>query len=83
MLPMVQKMWFNKLDRPENQIADLSRREMMVLGPLVAFMILMGVYPKPFLEKSEVTVMQLLQTVEARRSVPGAISLNAPERVQP
>jgi NADH-quinone oxidoreductase subunit M len=83
MLPMVQKIWFNKLDRPENQIADLSRREMIVLGPLVAFMILMGVYPKPFLEKSEVTVMQLLQTVEARRSVPDAISLNAPERVQP
>jgi NADH-quinone oxidoreductase subunit M len=83
MLPMVQKIWFNKLDRPENQIADLSRREMIVLGPLVAFMIFMGVYPKPFLEKSEVTVMQLLQTVEARRSVPGAISLNALERVQP
>jgi NADH-quinone oxidoreductase subunit M len=83
MLPMVQKIWFNKLERTENHIADLSRREMIVLGPLVAFMIFMGVYPKPFLEQSEVTVMQLLQTVEARRAVPGAISLNPPERVQP
>ena len=83
MLPMVQKMWFNKLDRPENHIADLSGREIVVLAPLVAFMIFMGVYPKPFLEKSEVTVMELLQTVESKRSVQGVVSLNAGESVQP
>ena len=78
MLPMVQKIWFNTLDKPENErLPDLSRREMLVLAPLVAFMILMGAYPKPFLEKSEVTVMQLLQTVEAKRAPMGTpISMN-------
>ena len=50
-------------------VADLSRREILVLAPLVAFMIFMGVYPKPFLEKSEVTVMELLQTVDSKRAV--------------
>ncbi|HSL70779.1 MAG TPA: NADH-quinone oxidoreductase subunit M [Longimicrobiales bacterium] len=69
MLPMVQKIWFNKLDRPENQkVRDLSRRELIVLGPLVAFMLLIGVYPKPFLERTEATVAQLLQTVELKRA---------------
>src|SRR6185503_4403097 len=69
MLPMVQRIWFNALDKPANaDVPDLSGRELMVLAPFVVFMILMGVYPKPFLEKSEVTVMQLLEAVEAKRA---------------
>ena len=71
MLPMVQRMWFGKLDNPENEkVADLSRRELAVLIPLVLLMLFMGAYPKPFLEKSEVTVLQLIETVESRRSAP-------------
>ena len=70
MLPMVQRIWFNKLDRPENErLPDLSRREIVVLAPLVAGMIWMGVYPKPFLERAEATVTELIETVE-RRSAP-------------
>ncbi|MGQ0563175.1 MAG: complex I subunit 4 family protein [Gemmatimonadota bacterium] len=77
MLPMVQRIWFNQLDKQENAgMPDLSRREIVVLAPLVAFMIVMGVYPKPFLEKSEVTVMELLETVEVRRAALGALSLH-------
>ena len=69
MLPMVQRMWFNRLDNPENEkVADLNRRELAVLLPLVLLMLFMGVYPKPFLEKSEVTALQLIETVEAKRS---------------
>jgi NADH-quinone oxidoreductase subunit M len=68
MLPMVQKIWFNAPDRPENQnLEDLSRRELTVLLPLVAVMIWMGVYPKPFLERTETAVAELIDTVEARR----------------
>ena len=67
MLPMVQRIWFNRLDRDENRVADLNRRELTVLIPLVILMLLIGVYPKPFLERSEVTVLQLIENVEARR----------------
>jgi NADH-quinone oxidoreductase subunit M len=67
MLPMVQKIWFNKLDREENKIADLNRRELTVLIPLVILMLVIGAYPKPFLERSEVTVLQLIENVEAKR----------------
>ena len=70
MLPMVQKILFNALDKPENEnLPDLNRREMVVLAPLVALMIWIGVYPKPFLERMEVTVVELLQDVEERRVV--------------
>ena len=78
MLPMVQRIWFNRLDNPKNEgMADLSRREMWVLMPLVIMMLLLGAYPKPFLERSEVTVLQLIENVEAKRgaAVPGPVGL--------
>jgi NADH-quinone oxidoreductase subunit M len=68
MLPMVQKIVFNALDKEENaKLPDLSRRELAVLAPLVAAMIWMGVYPKPFLERMEASVSALIQQVEAER----------------
>jgi NADH-quinone oxidoreductase subunit M len=68
MLPMVQKIVFNAPDKPENRnLKDLSGRELMVLLPLVAVMLWMGVYPKPFLERTEVSVEELIETVERNR----------------
>ena len=82
MLPMVQRMWFNRLDKPENeQLRDLDRRELVVLVPLVIMMLVLGAYPKPFLERSEVTVLQLIETVEAKRGAalpPVFSSVNVP-----
>jgi NADH-quinone oxidoreductase subunit M len=73
MLPMVQRMWFNTVDRPENRnLPDLSPRELTVLLPLVVIMLWMGVYPKPFLERTETTVVELLADVERNRSPVGA-----------
>jgi NADH-quinone oxidoreductase subunit M len=70
MLPMVQRMLFNEPDKPENRnLPDLSRRELTVLMPLVVVMLWMGVYPKPFLERTEQTVVELLEDVERNRSV--------------
>ena len=71
MLPMVQKIWFNPLDKPENQgMPDLSRRELVVLAPLLAGMIWLGFFPKPVLERVELSLTELVQTVE-RRTGPG------------
>jgi len=68
MLPMVQRIWYNPLDKPENEkLPDLSRREHAVLVPLLIGMLWLGVYPKPFLERMQVTVVELLQTVEQKR----------------
>lgn len=69
MLPMVQKIWFNAPDKPENQnLPDLSRRELVVLLPMVAIMIWMGVYPKPFLDRTERSVADLLEDVQRSRN---------------
>ncbi|MEX0907706.1 MAG: NADH-quinone oxidoreductase subunit M [Gemmatimonadota bacterium] len=80
MLPMVQRILFNALDRPENErLPDLSRREIAVLAPLVAAMLWMGVYPKPFLERAEVTLTELIETVE-RKSSPSFFPMGIDER---
>jgi NADH-quinone oxidoreductase subunit M len=77
MLPMVQRIWFNALDRPLNErLPDLTRREFIVLVPLLAAMIWMGVYPKPFLERAQVTLTELIETVE-RRSTPTFFPIGA------
>jgi NADH-quinone oxidoreductase subunit M len=71
MLPMVQRMLFNEPDKPENRnLPDLSPRELTVLMPLVVVMLWMGVYPKPFLERTEQTVVELIEEVERNRTAP-------------
>jgi NADH-quinone oxidoreductase subunit M len=83
MLPMVQRILFNALDRPENErLPDLSRREIVVLAPLVAAMLWMGVYPRPFLERAEVTLVELIETVE-RKSSPTFFPLGLVEPAAP
>ena len=64
MLPMVQKVFFNALEKPENrEIPDLSRREMVILGPMLALMILIGFFPGPFLERMEPSVQAVIEQV--------------------
>ena len=74
MLPMVQRVLFNKLDKPENRnFADLSRREMAIMAPLVALMIWIGVHPTPFLERMEPSIEVVLERVEDGRVGAGAV----------
>ena len=85
MLPMVQRIWFNRLERPENEnFPDLSGREIAVLAPLVIVMLWLGVYPKPVLERSELSVLSLLQTVEDKRALtpPPVAVLPAPSQAR-
>jgi NADH-quinone oxidoreductase subunit M len=66
MLPMVQKVFFNKLEKPENrEMKDLSAREMAILAPMCALMIIIGWNPTPILRRMEATVQTVLERVEA------------------
>jgi NADH-quinone oxidoreductase subunit M len=66
MLPMVQRVFYNALDRDENRaVADLTRREMAVLAPLLALMIGLGVHPTPLLERMEPSLRLVLERVES------------------
>ena len=65
MLPMVQSVFFNKLETDENRhIEDLSPREMAILAPLCALMILIGWNPTPVLERMEPSVRAVIERVE-------------------
>ena len=54
MLWAVQRVIFNRLDKPENEgLLDLSGRELAVLIPLVAGILWMGLTPGPVLRRME------------------------------
>jgi NADH-quinone oxidoreductase subunit M len=64
MLPMVQKVFFNALEKPEaREMADLSKREVAILAPMLALMIWIGVQPAPILERMEPSVRVVLEQV--------------------
>jgi len=64
MLPMVQKVWFNRLERPENRtFPDLSGRELVILTPMVALMIVLGAFPAPLMRRMEPSVQMVLERV--------------------
>ena len=67
----LQRMLFNKLDKPENErIPDLSVRELVVLAPLIACIIWIGVYPAPILRRTEAAAQALVNQVRTPREIP-------------
>ncbi|MER3445763.1 MAG: Fe-S-binding domain-containing protein, partial [Candidatus Dadabacteria bacterium] len=63
MLWAYQRVIFGPLENSENKaLRDLSLREVMVLLPIAIMFFVMGVYPKPFLSRTEPTVEALLKT---------------------
>jgi NADH-quinone oxidoreductase subunit M len=58
---LYRKIIFGKLEKPSLfNIRDIGWREMAVLAPLVILTIVFGVYPKPVLDISSVSVTQLI-----------------------
>ena len=57
MLWMYQRVMFGPLENEENKkLTDLSHREVLVFAPLLALMLLMGLFPTPFLSRMEKSV---------------------------
>lgn len=54
MLWMLQRVVFGRVTREENRgLRDLNLREIGLLAPLLILMIVMGVFPRPFLERTQ------------------------------
>lgn len=67
MLPMVQRVLFGELDKDENrELEDLGTRERLVLLPALVMILVLGVYPQPFLDRTAASVEGLLEQVETR-----------------
>ena len=68
----IQRILFNKLDKPENEhLTDLNRRELVVVGVLAAAILWIGIYPAPLLtrmERSADNFIHVVQTGAATRT---------------
>src|SRR5690349_10193409 len=63
----IQRILFNPLDKAENEhIPDLNRRELLLMAPLMAGIIWLGVYPAPVLRRMEVSAETFVRTVQTR-----------------
>jgi NADH-quinone oxidoreductase subunit M len=61
----LQRMIFNRLDKPDNErLLDLSPRELVVLVPLLAGIVWLGLYPGPVLRRMEPASRRFVQTVQ-------------------
>ncbi len=61
----IQRILFNKLDKPANEhIPDLNWREIGLLTPLLICIIWLGVYPAPVLRRMEASTVRLVRTVQ-------------------
>ena len=70
MLWMFQRVMFGKVTKPENEkLQDLNGREITILVPMVFLIFLMGIYPKLFFSKMDVTVEKFLKDFKGRVEV--------------
>ena len=64
MLWMFQRVMFGELDNPKNQkLLDLNAREIAIMVPLVVMIFVMGIYPKPFIDKMDPAIKKLVSQV--------------------
>src|SRR5690606_30383104 len=64
LLWMIQRVFFGKITNDKNRgLKDLSYREIGLIAPLLFLMVFMGVYPKPFLDRSREAVVAIQQRV--------------------
>lgn len=64
MLWMVQRVFFGKVTNDKNKrLLDLSWREIGLMLPLLALMVYMGIFPKPFLKRSDEAIKAIQSRV--------------------
>ncbi|MCA1593969.1 MAG: NADH-quinone oxidoreductase subunit M, partial [Acidobacteria bacterium] len=66
MLWMLQRVLFGRVTNEKNRwLPDLNAREIGLLIPLLALMVYMGAYPRPFLSRSRLSVDELRTRIVA------------------
>ena len=66
MLWMFQRVFFGPITNPENEnLADLNKRELLYLMPIVILCFWIGLYPKPFFAVLEKPVDYIVRKVDA------------------
>jgi len=80
MLWMLQRVLFGKVNNPENsKLTDLNYREIGLLVPLLLLMLFMGVYPRPFLDRSRPSIEAVRDQVTAPQTG-GSFAMKVPTK---
>ncbi|HEX6104004.1 MAG TPA: NADH-quinone oxidoreductase subunit M [Gemmatimonadales bacterium] len=81
----LQRLIFNPLDNPENErLTDLTRREVVVMAPLLFGIVWLGLYPAPVLRRMEAATARYLEVArQAGPAMPGQARLGATVEVRP
>jgi NADH-quinone oxidoreductase subunit M len=65
MLLLVEKVFFGPVSNPENRhLRDLSWREIAVIAPMLVLIVVMGIFPQPFLGPAKPSVDRLIGRFE-------------------
>src|SRR5438309_1328980 len=82
LLWLYQRVFFGPVNNPKNQnLPDLTAREIATFVPLIILAIAMGVYPKPIFRILEQPVMQLVKIVRPKEY--GAYNANGTQAPAP
>ncbi len=67
MLVMYKKTFFGPLSNEANKnLIDVKGKELVALIPLVALVVILGVYPKPILDPVNKSVSQLVEVMQIK-----------------
>ncbi len=70
MLWMFQRVMMGKVTNPKNEnLKDLSARELAIMLPLILFIFWIGVYPNTFLDKMNPSVENLIKQVKGKQQI--------------
>jgi NADH-quinone oxidoreductase subunit M len=70
LLWMYKRVMYGNITKDENRnLKDMTGREMAYLLPIIVFIVWIGVYPMPFLNKMDASVEHLLQVVNNQGSM--------------
>jgi NADH-quinone oxidoreductase subunit M len=84
MLWMLQRVVFGTGTSEVNAgLSDLNAREIGLLLPLLALMLFMGVYPQPFLSRSQASIEAARQTVTGPSVGPAGVARKSDKGVSP
>jgi len=76
----LQRIIFNAMDNPKNEsLTDLSAREVLVLLPLLAGIVWMGIYPGPVLRRMEPAAQHYIEVVSGAPAPGAAVQADAGE----
>ena len=83
MLWMVRRVIFGPLSNAANEkLADLNAREICLLAPILFLIVLMGVYPQPFLRRMQPAVESTLKRMAAVSTAPVAADHGSSEETE-